>query len=104
MLSKIKDLEKSPSTKVIFIEGATILEAGFNKHFDEIWSSIVPKEDQVHRALNRSKLMGLGQSRGDLERWTKMQIGDEERKKMSNFWYDGRDSILKNWEKVEKQI
>ena len=68
MLSKIKDLEKSPSTKVIFIEGATILEAGFNKHFDEIWSSIVPKEDQVHRALNRSKLKGLGQSRGDLER------------------------------------
>lgn len=47
------ELEKEENTKMVFVEGAVIVEAGFDKYYHELWCATWPKNMTVEMLLER---------------------------------------------------
>ena len=69
---------------MIAVEGAIIVESGFHRDFDELWVTLLDKQNAVERIMQRNPHIDESQA---LER-VGSQISDEERVQHASFSYD----------------
>eukprot|EP01022_Parablepharisma_sp_SALTPOND_P015279 TRINITY_DN2145_c0_g2_i1.p3 TRINITY_DN2145_c0_g2~~TRINITY_DN2145_c0_g2_i1.p3 ORF type:complete len:260 (+),score=19.98 TRINITY_DN2145_c0_g2_i1:71-781(+) len=96
----MSQLPKDLRPDVVFIEGAVIIEAGWNKYFDEMWVTTLPKEKALERLLKRNKNIPKEQA----EKRINMQTSDEERIKHAKFWYETMKPFKENEELIKKEL
>lgn len=86
--------------KILVVEGAIIIEAGFKNLFDETWMAIANKEEIEKRFMKR--LIDEKNNKYDktiLEKILKMQMPDQEKAKLCDHIIDTSDLIEKTQEK-----
>jgi dephospho-CoA kinase len=77
----LSQFEQSNKTNIAAIEGALIIEAGYQKYYHEIWVAQLPKEQAKKRLLSRNPEL----SEEEAQRRLDTQIDDEERIKHASF-------------------
>ncbi|CAI5439833.1 unnamed protein product [Caenorhabditis angaria] len=53
---KAEELVKKSKAKVVVIEAAALVEAGWHKNLAEVWTVFVPQEETIQRVMNRDKI------------------------------------------------
>ncbi len=99
-IQSLVDLPKELRPDVIFVEGAVIIEGGWVKYFDEIWSTMLPKGVAVERVQVRNKNL----SREQAERRVQLQINDTDRMRIAKFWYDSSKPFEENAKAICAQM
>lgn len=53
---KVQELIKKASQKIVIVDGAILLEAGWDCFVDEVWTSIVPQDEAIKRICLRDNV------------------------------------------------
>ncbi|XP_055689567.1 bifunctional coenzyme A synthase [Lutzomyia longipalpis] len=53
---RIEEIRKQGQHRVVFIEAAVLLKAGWQNHVHEVWSLIIPPEEAIRRLQERNNL------------------------------------------------
>lgn len=72
---EITEVRRSEPSRVIVLEAAVLLEAGWEDAVEEIWAVLVDRETAIARAMGRD-----GSDRGAVERRIDSQLGNDERR------------------------
>lgn len=104
MFEKFAEIEHTMAGEVdlIAIEGATIIESGTAKFFDEVWVLTLDKES----AFKRVKVRNPDLSDSEIKKRLEVQTTDEERLKYAHWSYDTSDNhtLEENMALVEAKL
>lgn len=95
ILEQIEKEKKEGKLKVIFLEAALLIEAGYLPYLDELWYISVEKEERIRRLQS-----GRGYSREKTESIISYQLPEEEFLKYANVIIDNTGKF----ENTEKQL
>ena len=93
-------LEQEMKYRMLVIEGAAIVEAGYNKYYHEMWCTQLDKEIAIGRLLARDDRLTdeLAHDRVNI------QIDDEERLKHCNFSLDMTRGLETSYKILDEKI
>lgn len=91
--------------KVVAVEGAVLLEAGWKEYFDEVWAVVASEADVVQRVKE-----GRGAREEDVKARIKAQMSNEERKRHADVVIvntgnieELRAKVRREWENLLKR-
>jgi phosphopantetheine adenylyltransferase / dephospho-CoA kinase len=47
---------RSASGKIVVVDAAVLLEAGWDKYAHEVWTAMIPPDEAIRRTIQRDKL------------------------------------------------
>ncbi|KAM9955832.1 hypothetical protein ACTFIW_002037 [Dictyostelium discoideum] len=100
ILNEFKEIETTcPNDKIVVLEAAVLIEAGFNEMVDLIWVTQVPREVAIERLKTRNNL-----SEVDACKRIDSQLTNEEREKYANLVFKTNDDYEITKNKVQNEI
>ena len=98
ILERIEKGKKESKLKVIFLEAALLIEAGYLSYLDELWYIYVAKEERIQRLQ-----LGRGYSKEKTESIIKCQLSENEFRKYASVIIDNTGEFEKTKAQLKQE-